>query len=190
MNVPAYDPAQTRRGRWMLVGLFALFFGTVLGAGALRFSGWQPATHRNHGQMLQPPVDARAIVPRLADGAAYEWNPGERTWRIALAPPAACAQPCVKLGEDLDKVWQLFGHNADDVEILWIGEPPAGAPRPASLRVLRPGSGLEALLPGLDDPAGVPVYVIDPHGFVVLRYAPGFDPAGLRTDVSKLLKLM
>ena len=36
---------------------------------------------------------------------------------------------------------------------------------------------------------GVPVYVIDPNGFVILRYAPGFDPAGLRTDVAKLLKL-
>ncbi|MCW0416325.1 hypothetical protein NB689_002079 [Xanthomonas sacchari] len=40
------------------------------------------------------------------------------------------------------------------------------------------------------DAAGVPVYVIDPNGFVVLRYAPGFDPAGLRADLAKLLKLL
>ena len=174
----------------MLVALFALFFGTAFGAGVLRFAGWQPAAHRNHGEMLNPPADARAIVPRLADGTPYAWNPGARTWRIALAPPATCAADCVKLAQDLDKVWRLFGHNADDVEILWIGTPPAGAPKPASLRVLQPGSGLEQQLPRLDDPAGVPVYVIDPNGFVVLRYAPGFDPAGLRTDMSKLLKLM
>ena len=38
-------------------------------------------------------------------------------------------------------------------------------------------------------PAGTPVYVVDPHGFVVLRYAPGFDPGGLRMDVARLLKL-
>mgnify|MGYP000885191727 CR=1 FL=1 len=31
-----------------------------------------------------------------------------------------------------------------------------------------------------DDPAGVPVYVVDPNGFVILRYAPGFDPGGWR----------
>jgi hypothetical protein len=37
---------------------------------------------------------------------------------------------------------------------------------------------------------GLPVYVIDPNGFVILRYAPGFDPAGLRADLAKLLKLM
>ena len=42
----------------------------------------------------------------------------------------------------------------------------------------------------MDDAAGTPVYVIDPHGFVILRYAPGFDPGHLRTDVAKLIKLI
>jgi hypothetical protein len=37
---------------------------------------------------------------------------------------------------------------------------------------------------------GLPVYVVDPNGFVILRYAPGFDPAGLRADLAKLTKLM
>jgi cytochrome oxidase Cu insertion factor (SCO1/SenC/PrrC family) len=190
MNSPPPDPARTRRGRWMLIALFLLFFGSVFGAGVLRFSGWQPASLRNHGQLLQPAIDARAIVPQLADGGEYHWNPNERIWRIVLAPPADCTDDCMRLAQDLDKVWRLFGHNADDVQILWIGEPPAGAPRPDSLRVLRAGDALAGVLPGHDDPAGVPVYVIDPNGFVVLRYAPGFDPAGLRSDVSKLLKLM
>jgi hypothetical protein len=49
---------------------------------------------------------------------------------------------------------------------------------------------LLAKLPRVNDPAGVPVFVIDPHGFVILRYAPGADPANLRSDVSKLLKLI
>lgn len=190
MDPKSFDPAQRRRGRWMLVGLFALFFGTVFGAGVLRFAGWQPAAHKNHGVMLQPPADARAIVPQLQDGSPYAWNPGERTWRIVVAPPAGCATPCLKMAQDLDKVWQLFGHNADKVEILWIGPYPDGAPRPASLRLVRADSPLRAALPQLDDPAGMPVYVVDPHGFVILRYAPGFDLGGLRTDVSKLLKLI
>ena len=40
-----------------------------------------------------------------------------------------------------------------------------------------------------EETSGVPVYVIYPNGFVVLRYPPGFDPAGLRTDLARLLKL-
>ena len=46
-----------------------------------------------------------------------------------------------------------------------------------------------ARLPQVDDAAGTPVYVIDPNGFVVLRYPPQTDPAGIRADVARLLKL-
>ncbi|MEE7567725.1 hypothetical protein HH297_15775, partial [Xanthomonas sp. Kuri4-3] len=74
--------------------------------------------------------------------------------------------------------------------LLWIGPPPQGLPALSELRVLRPEPALRQGLPRVDDAAGVPVYVIDPNGFVILRYAPGFDPAGLRADLAKLLKLM
>ncbi|UHQ23710.1 hypothetical protein LVB77_03060 [Lysobacter sp. 5GHs7-4] len=191
MNAPSPDDtAKRNRNRAMLLAIFALFFGSMLIAGALRFSGWRPHGMKNHGELLQPPGDLREVTPRLADGKAYEWRPAERRWRIALAPPAGCAAECVKLAKELDTVWQLFGKDADSVDLLWIGQPPAGAPHPAALRVLQPTPQLRAGLPRADDPKGVPVYVIDPNGFVILRYAPGFDPAGLRSDLSKLLKLM
>ena len=57
------------------------------------------------------------------------------------------------------------------------------------MRQLREDPALRAALPRSDDPAGIPVYVIDPNGFVVLRFPPHADPAGLRTDVARLLKL-
>ncbi len=183
-------PAQVRRGRLTLVLIAVLFFGSALVAGLLRFSGWQPAGSKVHGEMLQPAVDARALVPKLADGSDYLWNPGERTWRILVAPPADCAEPCVKLSDDLDKVWRLFGHNADHVEILWVGTPPAGATHGEGLRVLQSTPELLAALPRVQDSAGVPIYVVDPNGFVIVRYAPGADPGWIRTDVSKLLKLI
>lgn len=172
------------------MALFALFFGTVFGAGVLRFSGWQPPGHKNHGEMLHPAIDARSIVPRLQDGRPHLWKPGERVWRIAVVAPEGCATECLKLAQDLDKVWRLFGHNADKVEILWIGAVPEGAPVTGARLMIEPASDLLAALPRHVDARGIPVYVIDPHGFVILRYAPGFDPGGLYKDVSKLLKLM
>lgn len=184
------EAARIRRGRWILVLIFMLFFGTIFGAGVLRFSGWQPHGTKAHGEMLSPAVDARTVVPKLADGSDYAWRPAERMWRIVVAPPANCASDCLKLAKDLDVVWQLFGNNADHVEILWIGPRPAGAPATASLRQMQPTPELLAALPRVNDPAGVPVYVIDPNGFVILRYAPGTDPGFIRTDVSKLLKLI
>lgn len=184
------EAARIRRGRWILVLIFLLFFGTIFGAGVLRFSGWQPQGTKAHGEMLRPAVDARAVVPKLKDGGDYAWRPAERMWRIAVAPRADCASECLKLAKDLDVVWQLFGNKADHVEILWIGAHPAGAPQTPSLRLLQPTPQLLAALPRVNDPAGVPLYVIDPNGFVILRYAPGTDPGFIRTDVSKLLKLI
>ncbi len=190
MNATSQDRLPSRsRGRWTLIALFALFFGAMALAGVLRFSGWQPTAHRNAGQLLQPPVDLRQRPPLLADGQVYPWNPDARTWRILVAPSAGCTSECVTLSQGLGKVWQLFGHNADNVEILWLGTPPAEVQGLPALRALRDQPALRSALPAADDAAGTPVYVIDPNGFVIMRYAPGFDMAGLRKDLATLLKL-
>jgi len=173
----------------MLIALAAMFFGSMLVAGILRFSGWQPTGHRNHGQLQDPPTDLRALTPLRADGSGYAWEPAQRTWRILVAPAPGCRSECDQLSQSLDRVWRLFGHNADNVEILWMGAPPAALAQTPALQVLQPQATLRAALPGVDDPAGTPIYVVDPYGFVILRYAPGSDPAGLRADLARLLKL-
>ncbi|KGQ18317.1 hypothetical protein LF41_1677 [Lysobacter dokdonensis DS-58] len=196
MNAPrehrSIDTATRNRNRWMLVGIFVLFFGGLVLAGLLRFSGWRPEGSKNKGEFLQPYGDLRGVTPTLADGSPYRWRDAERTWRI-LALADRCdttnAAKCERLLTDLDKVWQLSGKDADRVHVLWVGALPAKGPRPATLRVLRPSDALRDGLPRSQDPAGMPVYVLDPNGFVVLRYAPGSDPGNVRTDLSRLLKV-
>jgi len=191
MSTPApVSNAQRNRNRLVLVLIAAFFFVPMLVAGVMRFTDRHPAINRQNGELLEPKPDLRRFEPVLADGKPYPWNPGARVWRIVVAPQPGCAQECVKLSHELDTVWQLFGKDADQVDILWLGEPPAGAARPASLRVLAEAPQLRERLPRLNDPAGTPVYVIDPNGFAILRYAPGFQPGGLRSDLSRLLKLM
>ena len=174
----------------MLIALCVLFFGSMLVAGVLRVTGWQPATTRNHGQMLTPPGDLRALTPQLRSGEAYPWQPQQRLWRMVVAPAADCGQSCIELAESLDTVWRLLGHNADRLHLLWLGEAPTGLPALPELRLLRDDPALRKGLPGLDAQGENAVYVIDPNGFVIMRYAPGFDPTGLRADLAKLLKLM
>src|SRR5690606_6475715 len=184
------DAKRIARGRLMLIALFVLFFGSAIVAGALRFSGWMPAGLRNHGELLNPPVDLRQHSLQLAAGEAYPWQPEARIWRMVAVPPATgCDAGCDALLEQLDKVWRLFGHNADQVQVLWLGDAPAATARLPEMRVLRDDAGVRAALPRSADPAGAPVYVIDPNGFVILRYPPQADPAGMRTDMARLLKL-
>lgn len=182
-----------RRNRLMLIALFAIFVGTFTLAGALRFSGWRPHGLRNKGELLQPPGDLRHAVPQRLSGGDYRWEPAHRTWRVLVAPPLDCGVPCERLAGQVNTVWQLMGKDADRVHVLWVGPPPAGVRGISTLQPLAASPALLAGLPrreGADIPRqGVPVYVVDPNGFVILRYAPGFDPGDLRTDLARLLRL-
>ncbi|GAB3379806.1 hypothetical protein [Lysobacter fragariae] len=193
------DNASRNRNRMMLLGIFAVFFGSLIFAGVLRFSGWRPSGMKNKGELLQPPADLRTLTPKLLDGGAYRWEPINRTWRIALAPPADCGDECASIARNVDTVWKVLGPEAERVDILWLCAQlpcalPAGAPPLQNLRLLQPDAPLRMKLPRVDITTtphgrGVPVYVIDPNGFVILRYAAGFDPGDLRSDLAKLLKL-
>lgn len=181
-----------RRNRWMLVALFVLFFGGMLVAGLLRFSGWRPEGSKNKGELLQPYRDLRGYAPTLSTGGAYRWDDSPRTWRIVAMPrecDGARAADCARLLAGLDKVWRLMGKDADRVHVLWAGAAPAGATLLREVRLLRADDRLRAGLAGLDGTVGDGVWLVDPNGFVVLRYAPGFDPGDLRTDLARLLKI-
>ena len=188
MNQQVPDSVRNKN-RGMLILILVLFLGSAIVAGVLRFSGWMPEGTRSHGELLQPPVDLRETTLLLQDGGEYPWDPEARIWRIVVPAPANCGQPCVELSEGLDTAWRLFARRADRVHTLWVGEMPEDAVRNRSIREIAPAPALQAALPRSSDPAGVPVYVIDPNGFVILRYAPGFDVGDLRSDMSRLLRL-
>lgn len=187
--------AGARRSRNVLLIVLALFFGGMLAAGALRFSGWRPHGMKNMGEMLQPYGDLRGYTPTLADGSPYRWKDSPRTWRIVTLPrdcDGARRSQCVQLLQNLDKVWRLMGREADRVHVLWGGAAPAGVGPLREVRLLRVvDDGLRAGLPRWNDGTdrGDPVWLVDPNGFAVLRYAPGFDPGDLRSDLSRLLKI-
>src|SRR3546814_14344158 len=82
----------------------------MLVAGALRFAGWQPSGMKNNGELLQPPTDLRDVTPQLEAGGEYAWKPEARRWRLLVAPPAGCGDPCHELAPELAPVWPLFGN--------------------------------------------------------------------------------
>jgi hypothetical protein len=176
----------------MIIAL--LFFGSMLLAGVMRFTDIHPAASRQKGELLDPYGDLRGYTPRLVDGGSYSWNPVERKWRVLVPAPAECGDDCRRVARDLGTVWQLLSKDADRVDVLWwcattpCAWPEAGS-APGALRLIAPDAAARAKVPKVDAGAGVPVYVVDPNGFVILRYAPGSDLAGVRTDLSRLLKL-
>lgn len=184
----ASDPTRQRRGRLQLLLLVAVFLVPILLALLLNAGGWVPAPERQHGELLQPPLDLRGESLALAGGGSYAWTPEARLWRVVALPPSNCDDACVQAAADVDKVWRLLGHNADRVDVLWAGRWPEGVQRPTTLRLLQPDPTLRARLAPAGG-TGTSVHVIDPNGFVVLRYPAGFDAAGLYADLKRLVKL-
>lgn len=180
-----------RRGRWQLLLLVSVFVVPILAALVINAAGWVPAPARQHGELLQPPLDLRGESLALADGGRYAWNPEARLWRLVALPPADCDAACRQVAADIDKVWRLLGHDADRLDVLWAGAWPADVPTPATLHELAPDAALRArFVPaGAAWADGTTVHVVDPNGFVVLRYPAGFDAAGLHADVKRLVKL-
>ena len=182
------DPVRQRRARMALIALAALFVLPFAAAAVLHLSGWKPTQTRNHGEMLQPLLDLRDLSLKRADGSVYAWQPYDRVWQVAVVATPDCAQVCVELVDGLDKVWQLQGRRADRLNVLWFGALPADAARFRTLIEMTPDAGLSARLPGLATQGRPNAYLIDPNGYVVLRYAQDFDVAHMREDVTRMLK--
>jgi hypothetical protein len=185
---PAARPRSQLRSRLTLLLIAAMFFGSFGIAAILRFAGWTPSGHRNVGELVEPP---RALGPaplRLADGGAYAWAPQDNRWAVLAVPAAGCTVACARTLDALHRVWLLQGRKADRLDVLWAGALPEGAPAFRRLVRLQPDARLLAALPEPSRADALPVYLVDPDGYVVLHYRAGFDPAGLRKDLGKLLK--
>lgn len=176
------------RSRIVLVAITLIFFGSFGAAALLRFSGWQPSGRTNYGQLLPVPINATQVIPARLDGEAYAWRAQPHIWRIVVFAPAACAEPCIELAAALEKVWRTEGRHADRLHVLWFGEIPESAPHFRNLFVMRDSAELRERVAQAGTLDGLPVHLVDPNGFVVLRYPSGFDAAGLRRDLGRLIK--
>jgi hypothetical protein len=187
MTSPNPRAAQLR-SRLTLLLIAALFLGSFFVAAALRFVGWQPSGHRNQGELLQPPVNLATHPLLRADGSRFDWKPEANRWRLLVAPAANCQpQACARALDTAHRLWIGQGQKADRLEVLWFGALPAG-PRFRALVPMRADAALAAQLPQAASPDAVPLYLVDPGGYLVLHYRPGFDPAGVRKDLGKLIK--
>lgn len=194
MNAP--DPRRNRnRGRRQLVFVVLVFALPIVAATVLALSDWRPRASKNHGVLLDTPQDFRAVAATDADGERVVWNSADGLWHMVVRAPDDCGAPCVRMADSLARVWTGLAGDAMHARVVWAGkvdtETSALLARIPHARIVEMNT---ALLPppaapreGADlTPLGV--WLVDPNGYLVLRYDAGFDPTGLRADLRRLIR--
>lgn len=182
-------PTSQFRSRLILLLIAAMFLSSFGIAAYLRFTGWTPGHGKNKGELLRPPKDLSALKLRRADGQPYAWIPERNIWRIVVVPAPDCTLACSSMLDVLYRLWLSEGRKAERLDVLWFGDLPNNTPQFRNLVPIQPNAQLIAALPEKASVDAMPVYLVDPSGFLALHYrSADFDPADLRQDLNKLLK--
>jgi cytochrome oxidase Cu insertion factor (SCO1/SenC/PrrC family) len=189
------DPQRDRRQRRLLVGLAVLFFAPVAVAfylyyGAARFS---PVHRVNRGALIQPPLELPAEALPLVGGGTTDPHFLEVKWTLVYVDAGDCAETCRRKLYETRQVRLALDRDMTRVQRVFIAEgaccdtPFLSREHPDLVTVrVAPTDALVAALPA----AGTGrVYVVDPHGNLMMYYASESPPKGLLEDMKRLLKL-
>lgn len=175
--------------RAALLAIIALFLLPVLVAMLLARAGWRPLETRNYGVLETPARDLTDIALVDLAGAPFDWRDSTSwPWMLLAVTGDDCAQECLQALDRLRRVRLTLNHRADRLRVVVVNHRPSAMEQGglAPLQwVFDPGGGLDELVPG---PGQVSAALVDPNGFLALRYAPGFDADKLRRDVTRLVK--
>ncbi|HMV40335.1 MAG TPA: cytochrome oxidase assembly protein [Plasticicumulans sp.] len=192
-------PASVRRARLQLlliIALFALPLAVAIGL----FGQWRPAGSAEHGELLNPvralsPLSALATddTPLAPDFLHGRWT------LVYVASGSDCPALCrdalwrlrqvrLAIGRDIDRVQRLvlFASMPDDASRQWLArEHPGLAAGAATTEARTEFTGGWRT----DGRPGGWIYLVDPHGNLVLRYAADGEAGGMLKDLTRLLKL-
>jgi cytochrome oxidase Cu insertion factor (SCO1/SenC/PrrC family) len=186
------QPALARRKLWGMIILFAL--PALLASGVYLLRDHFNFTIKSEGLLLNPPLALEKLQlktlaedPVPADFFADHW------WLIYLAPPA-CTDECGTQLSKLRSVYFSLTKNMPRVKRLMLT--PENALTSAQLQlaaqdkplIIENISNPDYLLSHCSVATTEGIFIMDPHGNIMLCYAPQQEAHAILQDVEKLLK--
>lgn len=184
-----------RSGRRQFLLVASLFVVPLMTAILLYHSSdWRPAVN-SQGTLIDPPRTLTASDLTLPDGAPAPANMFEGQWSV-VHPTAACDERTAAIFEELGRVRLALDKDAPRVRRVLLhagGCDGVQLPsRDADLLVLDAGgAGGEAVLAAFPNAVdGLPgIYIVDPHGNLMMSYPASGSARGLLKDLERLLRL-
>ncbi|OZY43669.1 hypothetical protein CJF43_01485 [Pseudomonas fragi] len=179
-------PSSTRRrGRLQLVLILLLTVGPmVLATGMYKLKFWLPESRSYHGELLGN-GQSRAALGVTAD---------EQRWQLLVTAPQACAADCQQLVYLARQLQIGLGRDASRASHALASAQPVDGAYAAKLQseypqLQRYTLDLPTYTQGAEGNGAAQLWIIDPHGNLVLRYGPGVIGKDVLNDLRLLLKL-
>jgi hypothetical protein len=189
MNPPSMSEAKPaasrRRGRvQLLLILLGVIGPMVLATGMYKLQFWVPDGRSYHGELIGN-GQTRADLGVQAD---------EERWQMLVTAPKDCAVDCQQLVYLARQIQIGLGRDAGRASHALAAAQPLSADYEAKLRSEYPQLQRYPLDAGVfskttGDKATPQLWIIDPHGNLVLRYEPNVKGKDLLNDLRHLLKL-
>jgi hypothetical protein len=180
-----------------LLLLASIFFVPLVAALVLYvWSGWRPAAGVQNGKLIEPPRPLPEIPLRRPDGSAAPVDALRGSWFLVYVADDACDTRCRHALTDMRQARLALDKDAGRVQrVLLHGGTCCDAGFGAAesdLRLLAAPGVAGASLRNFFPPAatGEPgIYVVDPHGNLVMSYPASGAASGIRKDLERLLRL-
>jgi hypothetical protein len=179
-------------GKLQLFLIAALFLGPLLAAAWLYLDGksLRPEGRANHGTLLEPIVNLDEALPH---SELRELRDGR--WLLVYAHTGPCESGCrqglytirqlrLMLGGEMERLGRIFLHGETPPDTVFLANEHEG------LVALEDGELSELL--ALRKPTEVAeggYYLVDPHGNLILYFAPDLAPRDIVADIERLLRL-
>lgn len=188
----AVQPGAPRRSvaLWSLALVVLLPLAATLFVGLVLHPGGRPP----YGELVRPQRPVPDLRLRTLDGRPFDLRDLSGYWLMVVAAPAACDDACQHLLYDMRQFYLGAGNDQYRVARIWLITDDA----PVNAGVLAPAAGtvmLRAdpaqlrrwLAPGPSQSLQGPMWLVDPLGHLMLRFAAGFDPVRALPVFNKLL---
>ena len=192
------DAQRTRSGRIKMLVLLMVCLAPVL-ASYFTYYVIRPAgSTRNHGDLVQPPVDMPQAQARDLQGKDVALQTLKGQWLIVAVAGGACDERCQNNLYFQRQLRETQGKDKARIDRVWLvsdqAEVPASLqPALAQATVLRVDAAvLQAWLqPQAGHALGEHLYLVDPMGNWMMRFAPNMDVQGAsqaKRDLDRLMR--
>lgn len=185
--------ARRRRGRWKLALILFICLAPVL-ASYYTYYYVRPQTRINYGDLIEPQRPLPALDLTYLDGRAFDATNLSGKWFLVMVDGGNCPDSCAQKLYHMRQVRLTTGKERERVQTVWLVDDD----QPLSTVVMRAYDGtlmlrahraqLAAWLPAQSDTILEDhIFVVDPHGNLMMRFPKNADPNRTKKDLAKLL---